>query len=149
MRTRVRWILWFPIALHLAWGVVLLWAPEAVRATPIYHLWQWTPFRSVPLLAAMLLGVSVLAGIGLLRGGVPRGWDCALILPQQAFLFLSAAGCITAVWAGHYPDGTVVSRAHLFADQWWEVPLAALHFMGFLDLYFWQAWADRKAAPEA
>lgn len=113
MRPRPVWIIWYAVALHVLWGVLLLVNASAVGATPL------SVYRSLPrgLVAAGLLLAAVLALYGSTgtRGHVTV--RILALLPQQGLLSLSALASVVAVVQGHYGDGVIRPRLFILADQ--------------------------------
>ena len=111
----------YAICLHLIWAVLLIGdhAVKKITAVAAFTVYVYYPWGAI----AFWL-VAVLAIVGLLT---PGRWGVVLMLPQQCMLFLSAGGALAAMWAAHFPDGYVASRAFIAADQSPAVLIAILH----------------------
>lgn len=99
----------YAVALHLVQAVSLLFDPVVVGVTSIFAVQQLLGDR---LMTSLLLAlVALLAVLGLAIRSV------ALMLPQQFFLVVGAAGAVRAMWMGQYADGVPRPPWFLFADQ--------------------------------
>lgn len=111
------------IILHVLWGVTLLGTSVELNTTPMAYLLR---IAGQPLAAALMLGAAALAFVGMRH----PGWTgLALASFQNVLLWLAASGGVTAVLAGHYPDGTVpAAPTHfIFVDQLPIMLFAVLH----------------------
>jgi hypothetical protein len=96
------------IAMHLVWSVGLVLDGRAINATGLHTMLSIT---HDPGYAALLFGVVAL--MALCSMFVRRSWlTVALLLPQQAALWVSVVGAINAMAIGQFADG--ISRGHWF-----------------------------------
>lgn len=132
---RRTWIIRSAVALHLLWAVLLIragttvtqWHPEEVTALHDTCLMLPGP----PWLEGVLLVLIAVAAEAGTRVYGPSRWrlyvGVALLLPQQAVLFGSAAGAILAACAGQFPNKIVATWDFLLADQAAYIFLALFH----------------------
>ena len=157
---RLKLIIQLAIILHVAWGVQLLFDRAPAETTPVFHLAAAFGGHTKCLgLCLIIVGAFAEAGC---CGWHPKriGWwtmrvwlqkvgPVVYIIPQQIAVILSAFGCYWAVHEGHYPDGTVVSPQHIWADQEAYIFAALLHLIEVLnlhtDLFQWLGDAWRRA----
>ena len=125
------WIIWYAVALHVVWGLMLLSQPAAAWVTAVNGV-----TRIVPTSAAALLFIVVgaVASAALLRV-LPARFSLLAVLPQQALLIMSASAAIQAMARSSFADGVVRPRAFLIADQLPAVLIAVLHTAAILDLH--------------
>ena len=117
----------YAICLHMLWAVLLVADQSVKKITAIASLTQYVTF---PWGAILFFSVAAMAVVGLFMHG--RLVRLALLLPQQAVLFLSAGGAIQAVWVSHFPDGYAASRAFIAADQFPAILIAIAHTWALL-----------------
>lgn len=112
----------FAIVLHLFWAVNLLidLSPLGVNAINALHRFIQPP----PLLIAVLIGVAILAAIGILHRSP---FAVLLLIPQQAILFMSASGAVESAWLGQFADGVLRPHTFIASDQVYSVLLALCH----------------------
>lgn len=112
----------FAITLHLFWASCLLidLAPLGVNAINALHRFIQPP----TLLIATLIGVAVLAGIGIFHS---NRWAVLLLIPQQAILFMSAYGGVQSSWLGQFADGVMRPHTFIATDQIYSILLAIYH----------------------
>lgn len=122
-----RWMVGIAIALHVLWGVILLFSAAPLGATPV-HVYAGLPHALAGLL---FLFVAAVAALGVLR--LPSGWPEVLaLLPQQAVLSVSAYGALQAIVVKHYGDGVVRPRLFILADQSPAILVMLLHTAAIL-----------------
>lgn len=117
----------FAITLHLFWASCLLidLAPLGVNAINALHRFIQPP----PLLVATLVGVALLAGIGIFHR---NRWAVLLLVPQQAILFMSAYGGVQSAWLGQFADGVLRPHTFIASDQIYSVLLAIFHTVAII-----------------
>lgn len=117
----------FAITLHLFWASCLLidLAPLGVNAINALHRFIQPP----PLLVATLIGVAVLAGIGIFHR---NQWAVLLLIPQQIILFMSAAGALQSAWLGQFADGVLRPHTFIASDQIYSILLALGHTIAIM-----------------
>lgn len=131
MKPRPVWIIWYAVALHALWGVLLLVDASAIGATPL-SVYEHLPRVVV---AAGLLLAAALAGYGSTR---PRGHTTLgilALLPQQGLLSVSALASVLAVVEGRYGDGVVRPRLFIMADQAPIILTMVLHTVAVVAVY--------------
>ena len=128
IRTQGLIMIWLVAALHAAWGGMLLYAPESHKATPTYEIHIWLGRGAGP----FLLLVAALAFLAVHLAARRPTLQMVLAAPQQAALILSALGTLRPITAGIYPDGTVVTSAHIFVDQSVYLCIAAMHLVALI-----------------
>jgi hypothetical protein len=106
---------WYAVTLHVIWATLLFTGDDAKHATAVYTLARLFPAKTG--LAIVLLFVAIMASYGLLKRTGPPGGRIMLLVPQQLVLGISAAGCVRAMWLGHFADGVTRPTAFLIADQ--------------------------------
>lgn len=99
-------------ALHVCWGASILLAGSVpiTSAALVDRLLPWGRWVGL----VYLLGAALALWAIIVR---EARWGPLLLMLQQTLLLLAALSAIDAIVLGRYADGTVVSRAHLFADQ--------------------------------
>lgn len=127
------WVIWYCVALHAWWGVILLYDPAASGVTAIAEMTRLT--RTTTAAGIVYLGVSAMATIGLLR--VRPGSTAGLLelLPQQGALLISAFGACQATIASRFADGVVRSWAFIAADQAPAVLIAIAHTAALIGVF--------------
>ena len=129
---RRRSIVWCVCSIHVTWGMLLLWTPSVLGATPL------APFNGYAfphwLIASVLLSTGALPAL-IFFAPLPVWLDVLLILPQQTFLFHSALSSVTAIWRGAFADGAVYPRGFIFGGEaatiwvaWWHT-IALLRYV--------------------
>ena len=138
MRPRLPWMIVFAIALHLAWGSLLICSSGTAYVTAINRTAADVDRQ---LLGAAMIGAALLATYSLMRGHQHRPIvGLALLIPQQFLLMLSAANAITAVSLSAFGDGVVRERTFILADQFPGMLATLLHTLAVLDLYGGDIW---------
>jgi hypothetical protein len=125
--------------LHLVWAGTLLIENTAMNGTAMHAL--YVMFGSVNILFVALLAVS-----GCAAWGAISQWRHAmfLVIPQQIFLLVSAAGALEAMWLGQFADGVLRSSAFIVADQIYVVLTAFGHSIAIISLLL----RDRRRCSE-
>ena len=134
-RVRVPWVIAAAIAIHILWGLTLLFKPEAGGATALHTLNSMGP----TVLPIFLIAVGSLAIIGLSRRN-RSVYDSIWLAPQQIAMFVSLGDAAAAVTLGRYADGTPSPRAHIFVDQLPTMVFTIAHAMAVLDGYTGLLW---------
>lgn len=120
-------IVLFAITLHIAWAVIILIDHAAVNATAVNALYRW--ISPPDLLALWIFVAAAMAAAGLFTR---TPWIVLLLLPQQIFLMMSAAGAVEAIWIAQYADGVIRPRAFLAADQIYSILAAFAHTIAII-----------------
>lgn len=113
MKPRPVWIIWYAVALHALWGVLVLAHRAAEGATPL------SVYRPLPRLAVglALLAAAALATYGISRTRQHPALSLLALMPQQGLLAVSTMASVAAVARGEYGDGVVRPRLFILADQ--------------------------------
>lgn len=123
------WMIRYAAVLHLIWGAVLLFSAAPLSSTPL---------ADFAVLHHSVVGVLMIA-VALMAMTASRTrsrlWGSALATPQQFFLLVSAFTSASAVINGHYADGTVVPRLHIFVDQLPSMLAMVMHTFALLDWF--------------
>lgn len=106
---------WYAIALHLTWSLLLLMSSAPEQTTAVYTLAQLFPNQYG--LALILVAVAGCATYGLFKRSTDITDRVLLLAPQQILLGISASGALVAMATGEFADGTARSSAFLIADQ--------------------------------
>jgi hypothetical protein len=115
------------VVMHYVWAVAYLVDDSAIRATAFSMLGALLPK------SATILSLVAVATLALVSFGVQsRFYGPLLMLPQQFFLIVSAAGALRAVIEGHFADGVVRSREFLLSDQIPAVLMALGHTLAII-----------------
>ncbi len=134
----VRLMVAYASTMHLTWGVLLVFWPDSIGATPVA---VFTRAVGSPVLVGITLwGVALMALVGMSRvtNGL-HGWlRTVSLLPQQSVLLVSASASMQAVIEEEYADGTLRSWSFILADQLPALLLAAFYSIGILALI----WCD-------
>ena len=126
-----KWIIWYAVFLHIAWGCALLQSESPLGVTAIHHIGIMLPGRWTSAVGLIMIGT--LAGIGLLTND--RMLSLIVLLPQQFVLMLSALGAIVAIYHSTFADGVVRPRAFIFTDQMPAVLAAIFHTCALLEAH--------------
>ena len=127
------WIIWYAVALHVTWGLLLLVSADPAQVTAVNHVrlalgGRWTS-------AVGLLVIGGAAGIGLVQH--IRWMSLTMLLPQQFILMLSALGALHSIATGTFADGAHYPRAFIAADQLPAILAATFHTCAIIE-YHWQ-----------
>lgn len=114
----------FAVCMHIVWGACLIFDPNIVGVTGINTLSY--VIDNPALLGFSLLGVAALAAIGIAEKHM---FAFALMLPQQAVLFISSWGALHAMLIGQFADGVPRPHTFLITDQCHLLICAVLHFI--------------------
>ncbi len=142
-RIGMEWVIVLASALHLIWGV-LIWQSAAPYAT--------TPIAGIHSILGDL-GGRVVAGSVLCAVALLALWSMYLhkniftllmLLPQEAFLVMSASSVVLAMIQGHYADEVIRARAFIAADQILYLLLAILYPCAIWQAYIWKAFMVRQ-----
>ena len=133
------WIIWYALALHLWWGLLLCVSSEQLLFTGVWTLYELLPQWAA---GAWLLLVAVLAFSALTTKASISG--LFRILPQQMTLVVSAGDAIVATYHSQYADGVTRPSAFILADQIPAVLIAVFHTCAVVDVYATAA-AERGA----
>ena len=114
--------------LHLIWAAALWASDTAVNGTAMNAL--YVVFGSTRVLFVALILVATSAAIGAVFKSKHSFWF--LLLPQQTFLLISAAGAFSAMWLGHFADGVARSQAFIVSDQIYPILTAVGHSIALL-----------------
>lgn len=127
----------FPIILiaivqQFIWAAVIAFDPSSVHTTGVSILSLIFP-RSA--LVFILMASATIAIMGFY---VPnKVYNCILLVPQQALLFVSAGGALEAILRGQFADGVVRSHGFLIVDQIVGLLVAFFHCWAiFLILHY-------------
>lgn len=126
--------------LHALWGILLLWRPQDIGATPLALL--HTLVHSASLEATIYLAASAGTMLMLLRL-VPRHWQLPCGLPQQLLLMTSAGGSLWAVILGQYADGVPRPWVFILADQLPAMLAAVCHTGALIVFHGGRLWPTR------
>ena len=119
-------IIWYAVALHVSWGILLMMSSVPLLTTPTYLLPSQQQFFSGLILAT----VGMSAGIGHLRRSHNRLASLLALAPQQFIMLVSAFSALMNVVRGTYSDGYVPGKSpHLFilVDQLPTILAAVFH----------------------
>lgn len=126
------WMIWYAIALHWVWGVVLLSSTAPLNITAISTIVQLGVVSS-NIAGLFYLLIASIAMIGLFG---PRRTSLIFLLPQTAVLWMAAYGALTAMITGTFADGVVRPVAFLVTDQAPAVLAALFHTLAVLNHHF-------------
>jgi len=122
-------IIWWSTVLHATWGILVLFSPDALGATPVALLDLLVPGDRIAL-GVMFLLVAAIALVGL--WSKPGKVRQLMFLPQQVFLLTAAIGCASAIARGQYLDGTPRPPLFILADQLPIILLAIAYVVSVL-----------------
>ena len=131
MGGRPSWIIWYSVALHVIWGVILIVSRDRLITTPTHIIPGPYQFLS----GIMLLTVGLSAGVGQLSGH--RHYGLLALFPQQFIMLLSAGSALRNVIVGSYSDGYIPAHSpHLFilTDQLPTILASLFHTIAVLEL---------------
>jgi hypothetical protein len=131
MKPRPVWIIWYAVALHALWGVLVLVDGAAEGATPL------SAYRAQPraVVGLALLAVAALAAYGVSQTRRHPTLAMLALMPQQGLLSVSAMASVLAVAAGKYGDGVVRPRLFIMADQAPIILTLVLHTLAVVLTY--------------
>lgn len=115
-------IIWYAVALHLAWGAALISGGEKLVIPALQDL-RWL---GAPSVGALCLGAAAVAGIAALRP--PSLFCLCLLLPQQAMLMIAASEAIELIHKSAGSPGAIIEAAR----QTRNLVLALLHTWAIL-----------------
>ena len=121
---RFRYIIWCVCSIHLSWAVMLWVTPDVLGATPL------APFTGYSLprqLISLALCIASLLPLLIFLRPMPIFVDFLLVLPQQTFLFHSAAASLSAIISGSFADGARYPRAFIAGGEAATVWVAVWH----------------------
>lgn len=101
----------YATTLHVFWGACFLFDPSSANSTALAALHRIAGVATAP--ACFAVAVAAVYAF-MVRGRLPA---LAWMLPQQAFLIISAVGAAHAIQAGHFADGVERSRLFIASDQ--------------------------------
>ena len=129
--TRVPWIIWQAIAVHIGWGVLALIHFDGLAPFFAAILLDYEP----PAIGGLLVSVGIMALIALIHNGNQR-LRLMLLLPQQGVLTLSALGSLNIAIVGQIVNGAdVPDRTVAIVLLLPILVLAIFHSLAILDLY--------------
>ncbi len=104
-------IIIYAVLLHISWSVIGYLDPSSYGATALSGLYEiFGKYTS--------MGCFLVAGLAIIGLWIkPSLGGLSAMLPQQAFLMISAFGAAHAIGVGHFSDGTVRAAAFIAADQ--------------------------------
>lgn len=112
----------YAVSLHIAWAIFLFIDPAATNATAVHALARW--IHPPAFLACSVAAVGSAAALALVLN---TSWIVWLLVPQQVFLMMSAAGAVEAIWLAQFADGVFRPRAFIAADQFYSILAAFWH----------------------
>ncbi len=114
---------WYAIALHMVWGISLLFSMSPAKVSGLSILYSAFPNRY--LLAGVLFTACGIAFVGLRYFHDIKTLFC--LVPQQVLLLAAAYGVLLVIYQGHFADGTVRDRYFLITDKLGIVLIAVFH----------------------
>lgn len=138
---------WFAVALHGLWALLLLFSDAPEGVTAVYALAYLFPANIG--LSIVLLAVAGCATYAILENQLAVGARVALLAPQQVALAISAAGAVRAMWLGEFADGVTRSHVFLIVDQAPAVIALFIHSATILYLGLTDRWREAPFAPVA
>ena len=122
-------ILWYAVAVHTIWGLLMLLVPGAnVGHITAASATTYVLGDSVYLHGGLLLAASALACIGLRRAIRVRDlFGMLLFVPQQALMMMAGASATQCCLHSAYADGVLRPWAFIAADQSPTMILALWH----------------------
>lgn len=133
-----KWITWWGLSAHVIWGVVTLYDPQAMYATPLSSLAEFFN-RSQYALSFALISSAIASYIAMATHKRPDLRTLMLLVPQQFFMLIAAGGAVAAIFSGAYADGVQRSVAFILADQIPWILAALLYTFAILE-HFGRAW---------
>lgn len=117
----------YVVFLHLSWSLIIWLDPVALHITSIHAL--YVVVHTPNTLANILMITAIAATLGMVSRNL---WALLLVVPQQIILFMTAAGAVTAMYLGQFPDGVVRPHAFMIADQIHSVIAAVCHTVALI-----------------
>lgn len=111
-----RYITWWGLCANGIWGAVILFHPEAMKATPMSTLAQFFNQSQYALSVALLSSVAATFTALAFDNRVDVR-SMILLIPQQFLMVMAAGGSVLAVYQGEYADGVQRSHWFILADQ--------------------------------
>lgn len=137
------WIIWWAVAVHVAWGVALLVDPSAATPAVILVGLHWIIALDVegPRLGIALLLAAVLALISLVADNrLSNRVSFLLLMPQYGLLVAAFLSDSQSVYSG-VVAGRSVDRLLLFTALWPTMIAAALHSVAIVERHL--SWTKR------
>lgn len=146
-RFGIDWVIVLASCLHCLWGSLLLTSTSSYGVTSIAGIRTVVGQAPQAVLASLMFFVALLA-VASMR--MPKGlWSMVCLLPQEAFLVMSAASALLAILHGSYADSVVRPRGFLAADQGIYILLAILYPCAIWKSYIWDVIQDHRAMSQA
>ena len=136
------WIIWWAIALHLAWGFALI-ANSSVFPLAIFVGLHWVrPLGIGAVTVGVLLITAALAAASglLLDTRISRRSGLLLLMPQYAILLAAFVSDTQTVVTG-FVDGREIDRVILFVVLWPVMIAAVLHSLAIVERH--ALWTPR------
>ena len=128
-----QWIIWYAVALHLWWSVMLILSPSPCNITAIAFLHNRFNLSRTGM-AILFSLVAMIAWTALLEiVPISRFMRIALLIPQQFMLLLSAGGAIQAMIRSSFADGVQRPWPFIASDQFPAVLVAICHTCAILE----------------
>lgn len=137
------YIIWWAIAVHIAWGITLIVNPNVLPVAVLVGLhWVVNLGVSGPVLGIILICCAVLAVASLvLDKRLSNLLSLYLLLPQYALLVAAFISDTQSVFAGSV-DGRQIDQTVLFIVLWPIMIAAILHSLAIIERH--ARWTSRQ-----
>ena len=126
-----KWIIWWAIIVHFAWGILLLSDASPLGITAIHEFTLLSLPRHV--ISILFIVIAAMAAWGVLHKPKFEITRVLFLLPQQMLLVISAVGAAKAMWLSQFADGVIRPREFLIADQIPVILTAIFHTLAILE----------------
>ena len=142
---RTNWLVVMGIALHLSWGVILLFSDAPLKTTPLGAFFLRDHYAA----AVWFLSIAAVAAVGhRIRSGGSRAsmmLPAVLLAPQQFSLMASAGTAVWCVVQGHYFDMEPRPRMFILSDQLVIILTMICHTAALID---WCSFSRHASCAE-
>lgn len=129
------YIIWWAIAVHIAWGIALIIDPSVTPVVILVGL-HWVIARGVegPSLGVALLLAASFALVSLLAGKrLSNAVSFILLMPQYGLLLAALFSDTLSIYAGEVGGGRQVDRMLLFTALWPTMIAGVLHSLAIIE----------------
>lgn len=136
----IPWMIWWAIALHIVWGVLLLTDSNTARLAILVGLNRLIDLGiSDTIVAIIIITAALIATFGLLtEGKMPWRWSLCFLMPQYAVVMQALLSALYSVYEGEVMDRQI-DRDILVAVLAAIILGAVFHSASILERY-WRRW---------
>lgn len=128
-----KWVVWWGMFVFSMWGVLVLYEPNTMAATPLSTIADLFG-RSKWGLSFALFSSAVGAALAIYSDRQDV-YTRALLFPQVFFMLIACSGSIQAFATGQYADGTIRAWEFIFADQLPWIAAALIYVFSLVEQF--------------